>query len=441
MKPEKFIGIDLTDGHAGNPRPVDVAILDAKTGGVRFETFAWPPIGANWGTSVTQEIRKFRGSDETVYVLDGPQALAEPQRNVRRVEEHLRTPGRTPWELPVSRTRPFAGYLRSSVELYEVLTNNGFRLAELDGEGADLYEAYPGAAWPLLYCGADSFQSKSTPAGRQQRSQILEAMGCRLPQRRLSHDELDAALCAALGWRFYYPHDGGNVELAPPPTPCVAPGLAVFRDQGGTLREGRILMPLRNKSGVAERSPETPAVSGTPPPQRGGHGGEALPECTWVYIASDDAANPYLTYEFAADDGVICRNVHNHGTPDGRPRVANVANVLPLDTILLAFRDRGRCRPLGRFQVMPPAEPVGPNIAPAISSITDPKLTAALASFYEEPDPQLNVLTGFNVDLREDLQQSGVRFDAPHNTIQRYGDLFDPNGRARGRGPTPPELL
>ncbi len=244
MEPDTFVGIDLTDAYAQNPRDVDVAILNGKTGHVAFDTFAWPTLGAGWADNVVDRVRQHRGSNRTVFVVDGPQALAQPERNIRTVEQHLRTPGRTPWQLPVPGERPFAGYLRSSVEFFNALVAEGFSLAEFVAHGADLYEAYPGAAWPRWHCGPQALLSKSTAVGRTQRRTILEAAGCMLPQRDLSHDELDAALCATLGWRLFFPRNGCAVGLAPPPTPCVVPNVAVFRDNGGILREGRILMPI-----------------------------------------------------------------------------------------------------------------------------------------------------------------------------------------------------
>jgi hypothetical protein len=52
MKPNRFVGIDLTDSYAKTPRAVDVATLDAQTGQVVFDKFKWPPQGADWAVEV-----------------------------------------------------------------------------------------------------------------------------------------------------------------------------------------------------------------------------------------------------------------------------------------------------------------------------------------------------------------------------------------------------
>lgn len=67
MKPRLFVGIDLTDSYARTPRAVDVAILNAQTGQVVFKQFEWPAVA-----QVVSSI----GRDKTVFIVDGPQALA-----------------------------------------------------------------------------------------------------------------------------------------------------------------------------------------------------------------------------------------------------------------------------------------------------------------------------------------------------------------------------
>jgi hypothetical protein len=81
--PATFVGIDLTDSYANRPRDVDVAILraDLETGAadVEFLQFGWPDRNAdNWAAVVARAVRAY-GCNETVFIVDGPQALAAPR--------------------------------------------------------------------------------------------------------------------------------------------------------------------------------------------------------------------------------------------------------------------------------------------------------------------------------------------------------------------------
>ncbi len=58
----------------------------------------------------------------------------------------LCAPGRTPDALPAF-GRPYAGFLRGSVLLFDALERAGARLF---GPGAGLLEAFPGASWAHL---------------------------------------------------------------------------------------------------------------------------------------------------------------------------------------------------------------------------------------------------------------------------------------------------
>jgi len=149
MKPSLFVGVDLTDSYARAPREVDVAILDAQTGQAVFDKLLWPSQGADCARAAA-DLAGMLGTDKAVLMADGPQALATMPNNTPLVERYLGTPGHTPWQVPEPRTRPFAGYIRTSIEFFDALIGAGFKLAELaKGENsANLFEAYPGAAWP-----------------------------------------------------------------------------------------------------------------------------------------------------------------------------------------------------------------------------------------------------------------------------------------------------
>jgi hypothetical protein len=246
VKPSRFVGIDLTDCYATLPRAVDVAMLtvNAETARVDFCQFKWPDEGTAWEAEIVERVRRL-GGDDTVFIVDGPQALARKPNKTRGAERCLGAPGHTPCQPPEPGKRPFAGFIKTSVRFFNALVNAGFRLAELtadDKDSAKLFEAYPGAVWARWYRGEKPLQRKQTREGLHQRRAILERVGCNFaPASRLTHDQLDAAVCAALGWRYFFPRAEFRVELAPQDEP----NSAVSRDDNGVLREGRILMPVK----------------------------------------------------------------------------------------------------------------------------------------------------------------------------------------------------
>lgn len=239
MIPETFVGVDLTDSYAKSPRSIDVAILDHFTGKVSYESVDWPPPGEAAISALSVRLKQFlRGL--TVFVVDGPQALAEPRNRTRNVERCLGTPAHTPWEMPEPGAFPFAGYVSSSVGFFAGLVAQNdpvFILADLAGvvpENATLFEAYPGATWKELCAG--KLERKTKAKGRNQRAALLQDMGLHLPPGNPTHDQLDAALCALLGWRFIAPTPDCRVRMLGS-TP-------VYRDRHGVLREGRMLHPM-----------------------------------------------------------------------------------------------------------------------------------------------------------------------------------------------------
>jgi hypothetical protein len=255
MIPETFVGVDLTDYYARSPRPIDVAILDNASGTVGYKSMDWPPRGNAAMLKLSARLKEFlRGP--TVFVIDGPQALAEPQNRTRDVERCLGTPAHTPWKMPEPGAFPFAGYVSGSVEFFAGLVAQNdpvFILADLDGVvpgKATLFEAYPGAAWKALCAGA--LESKKKGQGRDQRATLLREMGLHLPLGNPTHDQLDAALCAFLAWRFFAPDSNCRVMMFGS-TP-------VYRDKNGVLREGRMLHPMSPEAkGTAKPLPVKPA--------------------------------------------------------------------------------------------------------------------------------------------------------------------------------------
>jgi hypothetical protein len=416
--PATIIGIDLTDTYARRPRAVDIAILDTGTGDVKFDHFEYPATDDAWAAGVAARIAAYREGG-CVAVVDGPQGLAKPQENSRQVERLLRTPGHTPWQMPRPNSRPFAGYIRTSVEFFAALVEAGWRLADLNGvdaSRADLYEAYPGAAWPRLHdLAGGALVSKATEIGREQRTAILNQLGCRLTTARPTHDQLDAAICAALGWRYRQPLQALQCSAI-----SLVGGIPVHLD-GDQLREGRMLNPARDVDATAPtRHGGRPSIAIQPTDDADG-----LPRCDWVYFAGGAQANCFDTYEVAIRMGLICRTTYN----SAGQTIASVRNVRSGHTVLLMYRlGNGLARPLGAFRVDAPNIPVADNAVPAMSLVTDPQTANTLTALNFQPDPSLAAFTAFDVSLLEDLSESTVlkRPSIGNNAIWRYAQAFRP---------------
>lgn len=232
----RFVGWDLTDPFARVPRPVDEAVLDAK-GHVRFSQRVWPRADARHGLDPQALREAFPVGPGDVVVVDGPQALANPGTRVRDAERRLRAPGRTPDVLPLPGA-PFAGFVRGSVLLFAALRGLA-PLLDLDApepSHARLFEAFPGATWRTL--AVEKLGGKATPEGRARRQALLEAEGLRFVDGGpCTHDQLDATVCAWLGWL-----------TRTRPGDITAVGLPLTRDPDGTLREGRILDRVQSLS-------------------------------------------------------------------------------------------------------------------------------------------------------------------------------------------------
>ena len=225
------MGWDLTDPYSRACRPVDAAEVDTR-GRVRFSELRWPAPSRDGGFDPVGLAAAFPVGAEDVLVVDGPQALARPGASVREAERLLHTPGRTPDVLPEP-GRPFSGFVRGSVLLFAALrARGGLPMLDVDtqvlGE-ARLFEAFPGATWRAL--AVEKLGAKASREGRERRRAVLEARGLRFPAGELpTHDQLDAALCAWLGWL---------TRKAPEQVEAVGAPLTV--EARGWLREGRIL--------------------------------------------------------------------------------------------------------------------------------------------------------------------------------------------------------
>jgi hypothetical protein len=127
----RYLGADLTDRYAQAPRAIDVCGLTPLPGGTfaaRFWTWTWDvgPRPLVVGPLV-DEIDRAR-----VVMLDGPQGLARPPASMRVCERLTGAPGKTPHQRPPLHV-PFAGFINSSVELFEALHAAGVSISPVAG--------------------------------------------------------------------------------------------------------------------------------------------------------------------------------------------------------------------------------------------------------------------------------------------------------------------
>lgn len=225
----EYLGVDLTDGYAKGQRPVDVCGLDRRGPpnegrlAARFWQWTYDAGGPTNVTALLPEIRAARGT-----VMDGPQALASRGASMRVAERQLGAPGHTPFALG-GLTGPFAGFVRTSVEIFSMLDQAGITVGGFAAPGT-VTEHYPGGLWRRL---APGIPPKRSTAGLAARKAVLEALGVDLPPtNRLTDDHLDAALGALLAAASEGHVSGAGVRRA---------GTPLFRDQQ-LLREGEILL-------------------------------------------------------------------------------------------------------------------------------------------------------------------------------------------------------
>jgi predicted nuclease with RNAse H fold len=222
----RFIGLDLTDPYAREPRRIDVAVVDEQ-GNCHFSTLPGAMTGTS-GSGFLEPISAGPNSGD-VLIIDGPLGLAEAGAGLRQCERILRTAGKTPDVLPTPGTKPYAGFVRGSVELAARLDADGWIpvVDEVSLPSATMLEAYPGCSWTAL-AGA-RLPHKSTRDGLRSRELLLSRNGVRFQRQPQTHDQLDAALCGWLGWTIHRE-----------PTRIVLVGRPAFR-VGNHLREGAIV--------------------------------------------------------------------------------------------------------------------------------------------------------------------------------------------------------
>jgi hypothetical protein len=423
-------GFDLTDPFARQPRAIDVALLNVESRQVTFEQLMWNGFG--YGGDANRQFMAAvydRFSDAEVWVVDGPVALAMPELQRRDAEHELRAPGRTPWFLPEVGARPFAGYIRGSV-LFHLSLFQSERVqfvgmaANVSDHPVSLLEAYPGAAWRVLAGGR--LPSKATAAGTQARRQLLSDCGLLLQgAQRLTHDQLDAALCAYLGHLWTWNEQ--SVRFVGTPVSC---------DNARQLREGQIVQPCHIAPNwpkqdflLKPQKPQSPrktaqAIAPAVPRERppAPHG---LPQHDWVYFAGPGGAEAADTVELAAEENVIHRTVF--AAREVPTRIPHVAELLPGQTLLLCYRSNRNYDAMMSCTIDEPDLPLEfqGRPFPAFESVpTGHGLGVRLTALQYKVDPQIGQHTVLCVDAIALPDPFEVLRPGGMQAIYRWADVF-----------------
>lgn len=229
-----FIGLDMVDGCAPYPRCVDIAFLD-RTLACTFGTWSFDQKGTGL---LPSQLRP----PGFILAIDGPQGLAgSPEQRMRECERVGRVPGKCPYQFPPP-GRIYSGFITSSIRLFASLWQSGkFHLngrcaasCKEPNHQATLIEVYPGKAWrDLALPRGMRLAPKHSCKGREQRRDLLKAVGLTLPLDSLPNDDqLDAALAAYIAFLFA---EGKTTQQG------IAPK---WNDANKVLREGFIVYPL-----------------------------------------------------------------------------------------------------------------------------------------------------------------------------------------------------
>ena len=225
-----YIGVDLTDRYSAECRNIDVCgLTPAGSNRLHASFWHWHWDRAPQPLEVTAIANEVRGARVTM--IDGPQALAAKGSAVRLCERQSAAVGKTPDTRP-SVTKPFAGFICSSLDLFTALKREEIAISTRVFKGG-VFEVYPGHIWTIL-TGRRPLPKKATEAGRVARKCILEALGvcaALLP----THDQNDAGVAAVLAAAVDNQVSGVNV---------VSIGTSLSIDFDGVLREGPMMIPL-----------------------------------------------------------------------------------------------------------------------------------------------------------------------------------------------------
>ena len=228
-KPADYLGVDLTDRHAKSSRSIDVCGLTcAEPNRLCAAFWHWQWALPQENLDVSTIAREVKAAKSTMF--DGPQGLASIGETLRACERQSGAVGKTPDTMPRF-GKPFAGYIRSSIELFSAFAQTGFSISP-SGFIGGVSEVYPGNIWNRL--ATRVLPKKSTKEGRLARKLILQALGVTHLPDLPTHDENDACISAVLAAAA----DGKVTGVA-----VRGLGLPLAIDANGTMREGPIVIP------------------------------------------------------------------------------------------------------------------------------------------------------------------------------------------------------
>lgn len=266
-----YVGADLTDRYSGECRDIDVCGLTPSGAGrlvASFWRWQWDPAPHVLDVAViANELSSAR-----VAMLDGPQALASIGAALRVCERQSAAVGKTPDARPDLR-RPFAGFICSSLDLFNALGDAGIPISAAAG-GGGMFEVYPGHIWTMFRAGF-LLPNKTTRAGRLSRKSILEVLGVTNLPDLPTHDENDACIASVLAAAA----DNGVPGVAAMPI-----GAPLSLDPDGTRREGPMVVPAVdsvivdriagaiNNLGLSSSSRRTEEKAGSALPDTGADG-------------------------------------------------------------------------------------------------------------------------------------------------------------------------
>lgn len=229
-----YLGVDLTDRYSQSCRPIDVCgLTPISAGGFSARFWTW-----EWETSI--QGLKIEGIETELHnakciMIDGPQGLASTTntKSGRDCErECKRVSARTPSTRPSDLKQPFAGYICSSLDLFEALAKSGLPISPTDTLSG-VFEINPGDVWVRL--AGNGLPNKKSLLGGRARRRILESCGVRFDTtyQDRNDDQIDACLAALIAAAC----EGKIVGMS-----CQRIGTPVFTDQG-ILREGPMIIP------------------------------------------------------------------------------------------------------------------------------------------------------------------------------------------------------
>ena len=208
-------------------RPNDVCGLtstECNKLSAKFWLWEWPEPERPLDVS---EISKEIGAAKST-MIDGPQVLASIGNILRACERACGAAGKTP-DILAALDKPFAGFVRSSAELFGALAAAEFLVSPSHFMGG-ISEVYPGDIWHRLV--RRTIPKKSTHDGRRARRLILQALGIDGLPDLPTHDQNDACISALMAAAADGKVYGMSVRGIGSPLAC---------DPKGILREGPIL--------------------------------------------------------------------------------------------------------------------------------------------------------------------------------------------------------